>query len=103
MCALGLKPIVLWLENSNYLLCSKSLELSVAKEHLNTESAGFMEAIKLKENLSYAESKGQSLQGSNDPLMWWPGSPNLSHSRIAIPPPAPALAGIINETPASQA
>lgn len=80
MFTLGLKPIVLWLENSNYLLCSVCLELSVAMEHLNTESAGFIEAIKLKENLSYAESEGQSLQGSNDPLMWWPLSPNLTHS-----------------------
>lgn len=56
MHALGLKPIVLWLENSNYVLCHKHLELLVAVEHLNTESTGFIKAIKHKEDLSSAES-----------------------------------------------
>lgn len=50
MHALGLKPIVLWLEKGNYLLCHKRLELQVAMEHLNTESTVFIKAIKLKEN-----------------------------------------------------
>lgn len=49
--ALGLEAVVLWLENSNYLLCHKHLELLVAVEHLNTESTGFIKAIKHKEDL----------------------------------------------------
>ncbi|KAM7411753.1 hypothetical protein PAMA_021637 [Pampus argenteus] len=45
-----------FIKNGNYFLGHKHFELLVAVEHLNTESSGFIKAIKHKEDLSTFET-----------------------------------------------